>query len=109
MKRMMKFSFTHVHFIRGSFYSLLYERAKREPFFASWRMTAGRFTFVCPKVNDGYWSSVAYGMMRQDQIQGTNTKFVGPTQYTAEEVCMAVNAAVNSNVDGIITAGKPCR
>lgn len=105
MKRMMKFSF-FMCILFAVLFILYYMNAQSENHSLQLADDAGRFTFICPKVNDGYWSSVAYGMMRQDQIQGTNTKFVGPTQYTAEEVCMAVNAAVNSNVDGIITAGS---
>lgn len=66
----------------------------------------GRFTFICPKANEGYWSSAAYGMKKQDQLQNTNTKFIGSNQYSAEEMSAAIHSAVNSEADGIITVGS---
>lgn len=68
--------------------------------------SAGRFTFICPKVNEGYWTSAAYGMKQQDEQQNTNTKFVGPAQYSAEEMRTAILSAVSSDSDGIITVGS---
>lgn len=105
MKKMMKLSFFLCILFTALFifYYIYAQNSNRSLRLAE---EAGRFTFICPKANDGYWSSMAYGMMRQDQMQGTNTKFIGPAQYTAEEMCMAVNAAINSDVDGIITAGS---
>lgn len=64
------------------------------------------FTFICPKANSGYWSNAAYGMKKQDQLQNTNTKFIGPTQYTEEEMSAAIYSAVNSDTNGIITVGS---
>lgn len=105
MKKMMRISFSLCILFTALFifYYVNNQNSSRPLRLAD---DAGRFTFICPKANDGYWSSMAYGMMRQDQIQGTNTKFIGPDQYTVEEMCMAVNAAINSDVDGIITAGS---
>ncbi len=66
-----------------------------------------RFTFISPIANEGYWGSAAYGMMQEDAIQNTNTKFIGLTQYTADQMEEAISSAVYSGANGIISVGNP--
>ena len=66
-----------------------------------------RFTFISPIANEGYWGSAAYGMMQEDAIQNTNTKFIGLTQYTADQMEEAISSAVYSGTNGIISVGNP--
>lgn len=64
------------------------------------------FTFISPIANKGYWGSAAYGMMKEDSIQNTNTKFIGLPQYAAGQMEKAIRSTVYSGTNGIISVGN---
>lgn len=65
-----------------------------------------RFTFISPIANEGYWGSAAYGMKSEDEIQNTNTKFIGLSQFIGKDMGDAIASAIYSDTDGIITIGS---
>ncbi len=65
-----------------------------------------RFTFVSPIANAGYWGSAAYGMKKADQLQNSNTKFIGLTLHAKRGMAQAIASAVHSRPDGLITVGS---
>lgn len=62
---------------------------------------AFRFTFVCPLT----WENVATGICDADEEFGTDTKLVGCSYLSPELQAKAIETAIYSNPDGIITAG----
>lgn len=85
------------------FFTLKSYLAYQTPFEASY---ARRFTFVSPIANEGYWGSAAYGMKKEDLLAHTNTKFIGLTQYTEQDMASAIISCIHSDIDGLITIGS---
>lgn len=61
-----------------------------------------RFTFIAPL----QWNNAATGLKKADENLATNTKLVGPVQLNINGQIAAINEAIISNVDGIITAAS---
>lgn len=61
---------------------------------------AYRFTFVCPQI----WDDTAAGMKAADQELGTNTKCIGFKSLNETMQIEAIQKAIYSKADGIITA-----
>ena len=64
----------------------------------------GRFTFISPFANSGYWGNAAYGMKKADELYNTNTKFIGFSNAETAQTGEAIRLAVCSSPDGIITS-----
>jgi len=62
-----------------------------------------RFTLVSPLVGHPYWVSVEDGMKAANEEFGVNTDYVGPTEINIDEQIKAIETAIASKVDGIIT------
>ena len=61
------------------------------------------FTLVSPLVGHPYWVQVEDGMKAGDEQYGVETQYVGPTEINIDEQIKAIETAIASKVDGIIT------
>ncbi len=104
MKKLSAVSFC-LCFLSAVFFLSLYffNQPQDQNFVSSYN---NRFTFISPIANEGYWGSAAYGMKKADQLQNSNTKFIGLTLYAAKGMGEAITSAVHSRTNGIITVGS---
>lgn len=70
------------------------ESAAKEPY---------RFTLVSPLVGHPYWVTVEDGMKEGNKQYSVDTQYVGPTEINIDEQIKAIETAIASKVDGIIT------
>lgn len=61
------------------------------------------FTLVSPLVGHPYWVQVEDGMKAANEQYGVDTQYVGPTEINIDEQIKAMETAIASEVDGIIT------
>ncbi len=61
------------------------------------------FTLVSPLVGHPYWVSVEDGMKAANEEYGVNTQYVGPTEINIDEQIKAMETAMATGSDGIIT------
>lgn len=62
-----------------------------------------RFTLVSPLVGHPYWVEVEDGMKAGNEQYKVDTQYVGPTEINIDEQIKAIETAIASKVDGIIT------
>lgn len=63
-----------------------------------------RITFIAPMANTGYWAYMAGGIQERAEEYGIHVKCIGFSELDAEKQAYAIENAVLSDVDGIITA-----
>lgn len=64
-----------------------------------------RITFVAPFANTGYWGKAAMGSVERGRELGMDVKCIGFTKLDQAKQITYIRSAVQSRVDGIITAG----
>jgi len=62
-----------------------------------------RFTLVSPLIGHPYWVTVEDGMKAGNEQYGVDTQYVGPAEINIDEQIKAIETAIASKVDGIIT------